>query len=162
MPKLFLKIITISLDLTKSSSPKTPCGRMFCTYFSFPMCHTDHQGGRPVGGASTVELPRQVGEVASREERWLSSRRGAFKQERWLSRRRGALKEERWLLRRRGGSQGGEVALRRRGTSTPECKSEVLGSNPAPPRHMANSVSPEVGCRLGWHSTMSTRTRAGQ
>ncbi len=33
--------------------------------------------------------------------------------------------------------------------STPDCKSVVLGSNPAPPQHTANSVSPEVGSHLG-------------
>ncbi len=36
------------------------------------------------------------------------------------------LEEERWL------------------NGAPDCKSVVLGSNPAPPQHMANSVSPEV------------------
>jgi hypothetical protein len=36
----------------------------------------------------------------------------------------------------------------------PDCKSVVLGSNPAPPLHTANSVSPEVGSHLGWHSTV--------
>jgi hypothetical protein len=45
--------------------------------------------------------------------------------------------EERWLS---GGA--------------PDCKSVVLGSNPAPPQHMANSVSPEVGSHLGKHSAM--------
>jgi hypothetical protein len=33
--------------------------------------------------------------------------------------------------------------------SAPDCKSVVLGSNPAPLQHMANSVSPEVGSHLG-------------
>jgi hypothetical protein len=33
--------------------------------------------------------------------------------------------------------------------SAPDCKSVVLGSNPAPPQHTANSVSPEVGSHLG-------------
>jgi hypothetical protein len=33
--------------------------------------------------------------------------------------------------------------------STPDCKSVVLGSNPAPPQFTANSVSPEVGSHLG-------------
>jgi hypothetical protein len=33
--------------------------------------------------------------------------------------------------------------------SAPDCKSVVLGSNPAPPQHTANSVSPEVGSQLG-------------
>jgi hypothetical protein len=127
MSELFLKIITISLVLTKSLSPKTPCGCMYCTDFSLSMCHTDHHGGRPVGEASTVELPRQVGEVASKEERWLSRKRGgsqvgevALKEERCSQVGEVALKEERWLLRRRGGSQGGEVALRRRGGSKKE------------------------------------------
>jgi hypothetical protein len=41
-------------------------------------------------------------------------------------------KEERWL---NGGA--------------PDCKSVVLGSNPAPPQHTANSVCPEVGSHLG-------------
>jgi hypothetical protein len=31
----------------------------------------------------------------------------------------------------------------------PDCKSVVLGSNPAPPQHTAYSVSPEVGSHLG-------------
>jgi hypothetical protein len=33
--------------------------------------------------------------------------------------------------------------------SAPDCKSVVLGSNPAPPQHTVNSVSPEVGSHLG-------------
>ena len=33
--------------------------------------------------------------------------------------------------------------------SAPDCKSVVLGSNPAPPQHTANSVNPEVGSHLG-------------
>ncbi len=33
--------------------------------------------------------------------------------------------------------------------SAPDCKSVVLGSNPAPPQHTANSASPEVGSHLG-------------
>jgi hypothetical protein len=40
-------------------------------------------------------------------------------------RRRGGFKEERWL-----------------NGSAPDYKSVVLGSNPAPPQHMANSVIP--------------------
>jgi hypothetical protein len=52
-------------------------------------------------------------------------------EERWLN------EEERWL-----------------NGSAPDCKSVVLGSNPAPPQHMVNSVSPEVGSHLGWHSTV--------
>jgi hypothetical protein len=63
--------------------------------------------------------------------------------------------------RRRGGSMvGGEVAQwwRRGGSmveerwlngSAPDCKSVVLGSNPAPPQHMTNSISPEVSSHLG-------------
>jgi hypothetical protein len=57
-------------------------------------------------------------------------------------------KEERWLnTRRRGGSmEGGEVAQckeeRWLNGSAPDCKSVVLGSNPAPPQHTANSVIP--------------------
>jgi hypothetical protein len=47
-------------------------------------------------------------------------------EERWLN------GEERWL-----------------NGSAPDCKSVVLGSNPAPPQHTANSVSPEVGSHLG-------------
>jgi hypothetical protein len=31
---------------------------------------------------------------------------------------------------------------------------QLLGSNPAPPQHTANSVSPEVGSHLGWHCTV--------
>jgi hypothetical protein len=38
----------------------------------------------------------------------------------------------------------------------------VLGSNPSPPQHMANSVSPEVGSHLGWHSTMCWPLRGGR
>ncbi len=71
--------------------------------------------------------------------------------------------EERWLNGwRRGGSMvGGEVAqwleerwlngLEERwlNGSAPDCKSVVLSSNPAPPQHTANSVSPEVGSHLG-------------
>ncbi len=49
-----------------------------------------------------------------------------------LLRRGGGSKEERWL-----------------NGSAPDCKSVVLGSNPAHPQHTANSVSPEVGSRLG-------------
>ncbi len=47
---------------------------------------------------------------------------------------------------------GGEVALRRRGSSisrrgismvsAPQCKSVFPGSNPAPPQHTENSLSP--------------------
>jgi hypothetical protein len=33
--------------------------------------------------------------------------------------------------------------------SSPDCKSVVLGSNPAPPQYTANSVTPEVGSHLG-------------
>jgi hypothetical protein len=40
--------------------------------------------------------------------------------------------EERWLI-----------------GSAPDCKSVVLGSNPASPQHTANSVSPEAGSHLG-------------
>ncbi len=47
-------------------------------------------------------------------------------EERWLN------LEERWL-----------------NGSAPDCKPVVLGSNPAPPQHMANSVTPEVGSHLG-------------
>jgi hypothetical protein len=47
-------------------------------------------------------------------------------------RRRGGSEEERWL-----------------NGSALDCKSVVLGSNPAPPQHMANSISPEVGSHLG-------------
>jgi hypothetical protein len=39
--------------------------------------------------------------------------------------------------------------------SAPDCKSVVLGSNPAPPQYTANSVNPEVGSHLGLHSTGS-------
>ncbi len=46
--------------------------------------------------------------------------------------------------------------------SASDCKSVVLGSNPAPPQHMANSVSPEVGSHLGWHSTMCWPLRGGR
>jgi hypothetical protein len=55
------------------------------------------------------------------------------------------LKEESWL-------EGGEVAQKEERWlkgSAPDCKSVVLGSNPAPPQHTANSVSPEVGSHLG-------------
>ncbi len=37
---------------------------------------------------------------------------------------------------------------------TPDCKSVVLGSNPAPRQHIANSISTEVDSHLGWHSTV--------
>ncbi len=73
--------------------------------------------------------------------------------------------EERWLFGRRGGSLGGEVALweerwlkggevalweeRWLNGSAPDCKSVVLGSNPAPPQHTAKSVSPKVDSHLG-------------
>ncbi len=46
--------------------------------------------------------------------------------------------------------------------SAPDCKSVVLGSNPAPPQHTANSVSPEVGSHLGWHSTVCWPLRGGR
>jgi hypothetical protein len=63
------------------------------------------------------------GEVAQwKDERWFNGR-----EERWLNGR-----EERWL-----------------NGSAPDCKSVVLGSNPAPPQHTENSVSPEVGSQLG-------------
>ncbi len=54
--------------------------------------------------------------------------------------------EERWVNRRRGGSILEERWLN---GSAPDCKSVVLGSNPATPQHTANSVSPEVGSHLG-------------
>jgi hypothetical protein len=55
--------------------------------------------------------------------------------------------EERWLNgRRRGGSMVEERWLN---GSAPDCKSVVLGSNPAPSQHTANSVSPQVGSHLG-------------
>jgi hypothetical protein len=44
----------------------------------------------------------------------------------------------------------------------PDCKSVVLGSNPALPQHIANSVSPELGRHLGWHSTMCWPLRDGR
>ncbi len=43
------------------------------------------------------------------------------------------IREERWL----------------NGSAPPDCKSVVLGSNPTPPQHTANSTSPEVGSHLG-------------
>jgi hypothetical protein len=46
--------------------------------------------------------------------------------------------------------------------SAPDCKSVVLGSNPAHPQHTANSVSPEVGRHLGWHSTVCWPLRGGR
>ncbi len=46
--------------------------------------------------------------------------------------------------------------------SAPDCKTVVLGSNPAPPQHTANSVSPEVGSHLGWHSTVCWPLRGGR
>jgi hypothetical protein len=49
-----------------------------------------------------------------------------------VGRRGGSMEEERWL-----------------NGSAPDYKSVVLGSNPAPPQHPANSVSPEVGSHLG-------------
>ncbi len=54
-------------------------------------------------------------------------------------------------FRRRGGSLGGEVAQEEKwlNGSAPDCKSVVLGSNPAPPQHTPNSASPEVGSHLG-------------
>ncbi len=64
----------------------------------------------------------------SKEERWLNEG-GEVAQSR---RRGGSIKEERWL-----------------NGSAPDCKSVVLGSNPAPPQHMVNSVSPKVGGHLG-------------
>ncbi len=54
-------------------------------------------------------------------------------------------KEERWL-----------------NGSAPDCKSVVLGSNPAPPQHTVNSVSPEVGSHLGSHSTVCWPLRWGR
>jgi hypothetical protein len=44
----------------------------------------------------------------------------------------GIVQEERWL-----------------DGSAPDCKSVVLGSNPAPPQHTVNSISPGVGSHLG-------------
>ncbi len=80
--------------------------------------------------------------------------------------------EERWLLWRRGGSYGGEVALnggevalmeeRWLNGSTPDFKSVVLGSNPAPPQHTANSVDPKLGSHLGLHSTVCWPMRGGR
>jgi hypothetical protein len=61
------------------------------------------------------------------EERWLNGRRGGS-----MGRRGGSMMEERWL-----------------NGSAPDWKSVVLGSNPAPPQQMANSISPEVGSHLG-------------
>ncbi len=46
--------------------------------------------------------------------------------------------------------------------SAPDCKSVVLGSNPAPPQHTANSVNPEVGNHLGSHSTVCWLLRVGR
>jgi hypothetical protein len=48
--------------------------------------------------------------------------------------------------RRRGGSMEEERWLN---GSTTDCKSVILGSNPAPLQYMANSISPEVGSHLG-------------
>jgi hypothetical protein len=56
-------------------------------------------------------------------------------------------------IRRRGGSmvrrRGGSMVEEERclNGSAPDCKS--VGSNPAPPQHTANSVSPKVGSHLG-------------
>ncbi len=61
--------------------------------------------------------------------------------------------------RRRGGSMEEERWLN---GSAPDCKSVVLSSNPAPPQHMANSVNPEVGSHLGWHSTVCWPLRGGR
>jgi hypothetical protein len=47
------------------------------------------------------------------------------------------IEEERWL-----------------NCSAPDCKSVVLGSNPALSQHPANSVSPVVGSHPGRHSTV--------
>jgi hypothetical protein len=81
--------------------------------------------------------PELLGEVAQwLEERWLNGRRrgGSMVEERWLNGWRigGSMVEERWL-----------------NDSAPDCKSVVLGSNPAPHQHTENSVSPEVGSHLG-------------
>jgi hypothetical protein len=46
--------------------------------------------------------------------------------------------------------------------SAPDCKSVVLGSNSAPPQHMANSVNPEVGSHLGLHSIVCWPLRGGR
>ncbi len=46
--------------------------------------------------------------------------------------------------------------------SAPDCKSVVLGSNPVPPQHTTNSVSPEVGSHLGWHGTVCWPLRGGR
>jgi hypothetical protein len=83
-------------------------------------------------------------EEEEEEERWLNGRGGEVAQ--WFRRRGGSMvEEERWL-----------------NGSAPDCKSVVLGSNPAPPQHMANSVSPEVGSYLGWHSTVCWPLRGGR
>jgi hypothetical protein len=58
---------------------------------------------------------------------------------------RNVVEEERWLS-----------------GSAPDCKAVVLGSNPAPPQHTANSVSPEVGSHLEWHSTVCWPLRGGR
>jgi hypothetical protein len=55
---------------------------------------------------------------------------------------------------------GGEVA--QLNGSAPDCKSVVLGSNPAPTQHTANSVHPEVGSHLGLHSTVCCPLRSGR
>ncbi len=40
--------------------------------------------------------------------------------------------------------------------SAPDCKSVVLGSNPAPPQHTENSVSPEVGSHLAQYHVLAS------
>jgi hypothetical protein len=49
------------------------------------------------------------------------------------------------------GGEGAQLLFEERwlNGSAPDCKSVVLGSNPAPPQHTENSVSPEVGSHLG-------------
>jgi hypothetical protein len=46
--------------------------------------------------------------------------------------------------------------------SAPDCQSVVLGLHPAPPQHMANSCSPEVGSHLGLHRTVCWPLRGGR
>ncbi len=42
-----------------------------------------------------------------------------------------------------------------------DCDTAVLGSDPVCPQPTANSVSPLVGCHLGWHNTGGCPLRGG-
>jgi hypothetical protein len=89
--------------------------------------------GREGGEESIKERRRESGRNLEREGQRKEGREGMGRKNRC----------------RIGNMEEGVEKERRLNGSAPDGKSVVLGSNPDPPKHTANSVSPEVGSHLG-------------